>query len=273
MTADKIRLNIYLTIFAILLSVGILGFMWAEDLCFTDAVYFSVVTMSTVGYGDIHPQSAAGKILALIMIVGGVGTFLGVVASITDLLVNRREELHRRQKLNMVMGVFFSEVGTDLLKRFCLSDPSIRTLHEVLKVTSHWKTEDYRKAENFITAHPFSLEAVPNQLRDLRSFLQTRSEFLLRLLENPILQEQGNFTRLLQAIFHLRDELIHRSRFEHLPPADQRHLEGDMARVYKLLVAEWLTYMNYLHQHYDYLLSLAMRRNPFDPEASVVVEA
>jgi voltage-gated potassium channel len=40
--------------------------------------------MATVGYGDIHPQSNVGKILALILIVGGVGTFLGVVASITE---------------------------------------------------------------------------------------------------------------------------------------------------------------------------------------------
>jgi len=39
--------------------------------------------MATFGYGDIHPQSAAGKILALVLIVGGVRTFLGFGASVT----------------------------------------------------------------------------------------------------------------------------------------------------------------------------------------------
>ncbi|GBC60967.1 ion transporter [Desulfonema ishimotonii] len=80
MNTDKIRLRIYLAIFTTLLSLGILGFMFFENFSFVDAIYFSIVTMATVGYGDLHPQSDIGKILALIMITGGVGTFLGVVA-------------------------------------------------------------------------------------------------------------------------------------------------------------------------------------------------
>ncbi|MDM8549717.1 ion channel [Desulfobacterales bacterium HSG2] len=77
---NKIRLRIYLTV---LLSLGVIGFMSFENFSLTDAIYFSIVTMATVGYGDIHSQTDIGKILALIIIVGGVGTFLGVIASIT----------------------------------------------------------------------------------------------------------------------------------------------------------------------------------------------
>ena len=54
---------------------------------------------------------------------------------------------------------------------------------------------------------------------------------------------------------------------------DRKHLEGDIARVYKLLVFEWLSYMRYLKNNYGYLLSLAMRVNPFDPESTAVVES
>ena len=135
METDRIRLRLYLAMFTVLLFIGIAGFMFIENLSFVDSIYFSVVTMATVGYGDIHPQSAVGKILALILIVGGVGTFLGVVASITDIFLKRREETFRRQKLNMVTGLFFSELGTNLLRKITQLDPKLDMLHQILKVS------------------------------------------------------------------------------------------------------------------------------------------
>ena len=93
------RLRIYLAVFTVLLFVGIIGFLFFENMSLTNAIYFSIVTMATVGYGDIHPQTEIGKILALIVIIGGVGTFLGIIASVTDLFANRREETIRQQKL------------------------------------------------------------------------------------------------------------------------------------------------------------------------------
>jgi voltage-gated potassium channel len=123
MEKNKIRLRIYLAVIVVLLSAGIIGFMFIENMSLTDAIYFSIVTMATVGYGDLHPQTDIGKFLTLIIIICGVGTFLGVIASITDLFVNRREETLRRQKLDMLTGLFFSEMGNELLKRLTRLDP------------------------------------------------------------------------------------------------------------------------------------------------------
>ena len=95
---------------------------------------------------------------------------------------------------------------------------------------------------------------------------------MLRLLENPILLERESFTELLRAVFHLRDELLHRGDMSQLPESDKAHLEGDIRRAYSLLTQQWLQHMKYLKNHYPYLFSLAMRTNPFDPEASPVVE-
>jgi len=93
----------------------------------------------------------------------------------------------------------------------------------------------------------------------------------LRLLENPIVREQGTFTDMLQAIFHLRDELVNRPELSNLLDADSAHLEGDLIRVYKIPVPEWVRYMRYLKTNYAYLFSLAMRINPFDSAASAIV--
>jgi voltage-gated potassium channel len=159
METDRIRLKLYLAVFISLLSIGILGFMFFEKLSLVDAIYFSIVTMATVGYGDIHPQSTLGKILALLLIIGGVGTFLGVVASITDLFVKRREESLRQQKLNMVTGLFFSEMGNGLLKRFTRLDPEIGTLRQILAVSNEWTDENFHQANGSIKGHVFAIDS------------------------------------------------------------------------------------------------------------------
>ena len=108
-------------------------------------------------------------------------------------------------------------------------------------------------------------------LEAVRTFLAGKSNFLLRLLENPILLEHETFTELLRAVFHLREELLNRDDIATLPDTDYHHLEGDISRSYSLLVNHWLEYMHHLKSSYPYLFSLAMRTNPFDKEASAVV--
>jgi len=53
---------------------------------------------------------------------------------------------------------------------------------------------------------------------------------------------------------------------------DRKHLENDIARVYSLMIYEWLRYVKYLKESYAYLFSLAVRINPFNPEASAIVK-
>jgi hypothetical protein len=91
------------------------------------------------------------------------------------------------------------------------------------------------------------------------------------LLENPVLLEHESFTDLLQAVFHMTEELAGRENMKQLPEADYEHLAGDMKRVYALLAHQWLDYMRHLKDNYPYLFSLAMRTNPFDQDASPIV--
>ena len=272
MTTDKIRFRLYIGVFAFLLLLGTLGFKFIENLSLGNAAYFSIVTMATVGYGDIHPQTAAGKILAIILIVGGVGTFLGVVASFTDLFVKRREELIQNQKMNMINGLFFSELGNGLLIRFVKLDPEKNALFMILRITNQWGDNDFFNAKTGLKKHVFVIKSENGDLSELRDFLQKHEGLLLRLLENPIFHEHEAFSDMLQAIFHLRDELIHRTDILNLIESDRKHIEGDILRIYKLLVGEWIRHMDYLKNNYQYLFSLAVRLNPFDPEASAVIK-
>lgn len=67
------RLKLSLVLFMSILAVGIVGFMVFEDLSFYDAVYLAVATIATVGYGDIVPQTPAGRLFTCVFIIVGVG--------------------------------------------------------------------------------------------------------------------------------------------------------------------------------------------------------
>ena len=94
---------------------------------------------------------------------------------------------------------------------------------------------------------------------------------VLSLLGNPNLLEHESFTDLLWAVFHLAEELGSRDRVSSLPESDREHLAGDIRRVNVLLSLEWLAYMQHLQEDYPYLFSLAVRTNPFDPDAKVEI--
>ena len=174
----KFRLKIYSAIFIVLLSMGTLGFMLFENMSLTNAIYFSIVTMATVGYGDIHPKTEIGKILTIIIIIGGVGTFLSVVASITDVFVNRREETIRQEKVNMVLGLFFSEMGNDLLKHFVKFDNEIESLCKNLKISIKWKNEDFTNAYDLLKKHRLSIDSHKGDMPALLKCMQSRADML-----------------------------------------------------------------------------------------------
>jgi voltage-gated potassium channel len=60
-----------LTIFMVLL--GIIVYHLVEKFSWVDAYYFSVITLATVGYGDLTPHTAFGKIFTTFYIFAGVG--------------------------------------------------------------------------------------------------------------------------------------------------------------------------------------------------------
>ena len=58
-----------------------------------DSVYMTVITLSTIGYGEVNPVSQAGRIFTLILIVMGVGFFLYVIGNVVQFLVEGRIRL------------------------------------------------------------------------------------------------------------------------------------------------------------------------------------
>jgi voltage-gated potassium channel Kch len=63
------------------IAVATVFYRIVEDMRWIDALYFSVITVSTVGYGDISPTTVAGKVFTMIYIVVGIGVFVALVST------------------------------------------------------------------------------------------------------------------------------------------------------------------------------------------------
>ena len=191
-----------------------------------------------------------------------------LVTLIIHQLLNVREKRAMLKKLNMVIGAFFSEVGTQLLKSFYDFDTQADSIRQDLIVKKEWSTKDFSRALKYLKNYDYIVDSKRGDLGDLKKFLIGKRDFLLGLLENPNLLEHESFTELLWAVFHLTEELAFREDTNQLVDTDSEHISGDMKRAYVLLISEWLAYMRHLKTDYPYLFSLAIRTNPFDPHAS-----
>ena len=190
------------------------------------------------------------------------------VTLIIDQLLRVREKRALLKKMNMVIGAFFSEVGTTLLKSFADFDLHYDKIRGNLVITSDWSKEDFSIVRKRLREYDYNVNSEKGDLENLKDFLMGKRDFLLRLLENPNLLEHESFTDVLWAVFHLTEELASRTNVRGLPDTDYKHLSADIKRAYISLISEWVTYMKHLKVDYPYLFSLAVRTNPFNPDAS-----
>ncbi len=206
-----------------------------------------------------------------IYLVGDIA-FVFIEVLLVTLIIHQvlaeREKRSMLNKMNMVIGAFFSEVGTSLLKYFTSFDTNAGMISKHLVVSNDWSPEHFTQMQAVLQRHNYKIDSRAGDLQGLTNFLVEKRAFLLRLLENPNLLEHEDFTELLWAVFHLAEELSHREKITDLPETDYEHLSGDIKRVHQLLVREWLSHMEHLKGDYPYLFSLAVRINPFDPNAS-----
>lgn len=87
-----------ITLIAALLTValigGTLGFRFIEDYPWGDAFYMTLITITTVGYAEIHPLSSAGRVFNSVLILFGVSAMFFAVGAVTQTVIDL--ELHDR---------------------------------------------------------------------------------------------------------------------------------------------------------------------------------
>jgi voltage-gated potassium channel len=111
--------------------MGVLGYMLFEGWSFLDALYMTVITLTTVGYKEVHDLDASGRLLTMALLVTGVGTLFYAAVSSVELVVEgavRGYFERRRMKagINKLNGHYilcgFGRVGRQVAREFSLEN-------------------------------------------------------------------------------------------------------------------------------------------------------
>ena len=82
------------------LAAGTLGYKLIEGWSLFDALYMTVITVGTVGYGETHPLSTAGRAFTMLLILGGIGAFTYAISTIAAVIIEGDlSEAFRRRRM------------------------------------------------------------------------------------------------------------------------------------------------------------------------------
>ena len=81
------RIESALLAFGVITVAGVLGYMVFEGWSFTDALYMTVITLTTVGYREVRPLDTTGQLWTMLLLVTGVGTLFYAAVSSVELVV------------------------------------------------------------------------------------------------------------------------------------------------------------------------------------------
>lgn len=75
-----------------IVATGTIFYHFVEQLSWVDAYYFSIITLTTVGYGDMSPQTTLGKLFTTVYILVGVGIITAFITTFAQYRTRRRTE-------------------------------------------------------------------------------------------------------------------------------------------------------------------------------------
>lgn len=210
-----------------------------------------------------------------IYLIGDIA-FLPIYILLVSLVFNKLLELREKKntfrKLNMIIGVFFSEFGKELVKSLSERDNNFSQIKDLFNDKINFETKNFKTTLLKIKKYQGSLTINSDDLTYLKDILTNNEEILLNIIKTPVLLEHELFSELLMATFHLEEELKYRKKLNNLGKEDKAHIVLDINRVYSLILLQFAIYIEHLKNHYPYLYSFTLRTNPFDSNAKVEID-
>lgn len=228
----------YEILLGIIFSVISLSFFSMQFLLFKDMNYIEKELMFQLGFLPIN---------------------VFIVTIVIENLFSRRDKNVTNHKLNMVIGVFFSEMGRQLLNVLIGFDEDFVRTKQVMNINSNFTDKDFLYLRKSIKGYVFHSNSRIGDLDELKKLLALNKDFLLGLIQNQNLLEHETFTELMWSIFHILEELNMRGEVSRYSEEDYVHISVDLNRVYTKLNNEWIYYAKHMKNEYPFLFNLAIK--------------
>ncbi len=125
--SHKTRLLLLAVVLLVLLIIGTVGYMLLEGWSFLDSLYMSVIVLTTVGFGEVHPLGIAGERFTIMYVVTGVGMAAFILSSMTAVITSGsiRDFMRGRKMDNRISNLKghyiicgYGGVGAELVRSF-----------------------------------------------------------------------------------------------------------------------------------------------------------
>ncbi len=177
-----------------------------------------------------------------------------VVTIMLEKLIDYRSKKDRIEKINMLVGIFFTEVGGKLMHFIIDADKDAKNY-----ITNF---EDLNKIKKCLYEYNYKVDMKYIDLCAIKNILVEHNNLFVTLISNESILQHQIFTDLLMSVIHLRDEIIFIEKDKD-SGFNINHLENDVIRVYKNISIQWISYLEYLSKSYPFLYNNAIRVNPF----------
>lgn len=128
---NGLKYMVFVSLFCIV--AGGIAIHFVEEMTVFDGIWWSFVTATTVGYGDISPTTPAGRVIAAILMIVGIGLIGSLTSTITALFFQRHENASKRDTKCEILKTLqmqlddFENLSDDDIETIC---KTLKSLHE-----------------------------------------------------------------------------------------------------------------------------------------------
>ncbi len=139
-------------LFLLLVFTGTMGYHYSQDFSWIDALYMTIITITTVGFGEVHPLNSTGKILTVFLILSSIIIYGYAITVITEYvigenifkkLIAKRMENKIKKLKNHVIIVGYGRTGKQAVKK--LNDYNKKVVVIDIEKPQEDKYIDYEK--------------------------------------------------------------------------------------------------------------------------------
>lgn len=178
-----------------------------------------------------------------------------VLGLVLDELISYREKQARKKRLHMFLGIFFRQMGLDILLQLTILLVNHDELEEMMVVDKDWKHRQFKRAQAAVEAFKPSMRADRVELGRLQDLLRDKENDILAMTRNPVLLEFELLYGTLLSLFHMIEEMHFRGSLDQLPLGEVQHLARDAGKTLVLMVRLWLNYLEFLKSEHPVLFT------------------